>query len=120
MSDTAWLEPMFKAIDKMDAAAFAAFLAEDVRFTFGSGEPVVGRQESEAAVAGFFSSIAGLQHEITDRWCIDNDAMVRGRVTYTRHDGSKLAVPFANVFKIKGDLIDDYQIYIDISTLYAS
>jgi len=40
-------------------------------------------------------------------------------VTYTRHDGTNLTLPFVNVFAMRGDLIQDYLIYIDATPLYA-
>ena len=48
------------------------------------------------------------------------DAVVcHGTVTYTRHNGTQLRVPFANVFKLKNKRIQDYLIYIDNTRLYA-
>jgi TRAP-type uncharacterized transport system substrate-binding protein len=41
-----------------------------------------------------------------------------GTVTYTRHDASTLTVPFANIFRTRDDLIDEYLIYVDASALY--
>jgi limonene-1,2-epoxide hydrolase len=40
-------------------------------------------------------------------------------VTYTRHDGSLISVPFANVFELRGDKITAYRIYIDNSSLFS-
>jgi len=40
-------------------------------------------------------------------------------VTYTRHDGSVLTVPFANVFEMRGDKIAAYRIYVDNSLLFG-
>jgi len=41
-------------------------------------------------------------------------------VTYTRHDSSTLTVPFANILRFEGDLIDEYLIFLDVSELYKS
>jgi hypothetical protein len=41
-------------------------------------------------------------------------------VTYTRHDGSILTVPFADVFLMAGDKVRDYRVYMDASALYAN
>ena len=43
-----------------------------------------------------------------------------GTVTYTRHDQSRLTVPFATILKLQGDLIQDYLIFSDMSELYRS
>ena len=56
------VDRLFKSIDQMDADEFSSFLTEDGVFTFGNAEPVRGRQAVRDAVAGFFSSIAGLHH----------------------------------------------------------
>src|SRR2546428_363445 len=65
---------LFKTIDQMDPDEFAEFVTEDGTFVFGNAEPVTGRQAVRDAVAGFYSSIKALQHEIgrrgkaTTRW----------------------------------------------------
>ena len=110
---------LFAAIDAQDGAAFVAFLTDDAVFRFGSAPPVKGRSAVQAAVEAFFGSIAGLSHEIY-RTLRDGSTLVcEGEVTYTRHDGSSVAIPFADVFEYAGDKIAEYKIYIDIGPLYA-
>ena len=43
-----------------------------------------------------------------------------GETTYTRHDGTQITLPFANVFELEGELISTYKIYADIGPLYES
>jgi ketosteroid isomerase-like protein len=110
---------LFAAIDAQDGAAFVSFLTDDAVFRFGSAPPVQGRVAVQAAVESFFDSIAGLSHAV-DRTLGDGDTVVcEGEVTYTRHDGGEVVVPFVDVFEYQGDLIAEYKIYIDISPLYA-
>ena len=45
--------------------------------------------------------------------------MCEGLVTYTRLDGSQVAIPFVNVFYLRGDQIARYLIYIDNGPLFA-
>src|SRR5690242_5888847 len=59
---------VFAVVDKRDAEGFAALFAPDGRFTFGNADPIVGRAAIAGAVAGFFAGIAGLRHEIRNRW----------------------------------------------------
>jgi hypothetical protein len=40
-------------------------------------------------------------------------------VTYQRHDGSEISLPFTDIFEYDGDLIAHYKIYMDIGPLYA-
>ena len=110
---------LFGAIDAQDGAAFVGYLTDDAVFRFGSAPPVRGRAAVQAAVDGFFGTITGLSHTI-HRTLRDADTLVcEGEVTYTRHDGSRITIPIANVFEYDGDLIAKYTIYIDIAPLYA-
>jgi len=115
-----WVAELFSAIDRQDAGAFAARLAEDAVFRFGNAEAVRGRASVQSAVAGFFESIAGLEHDLAEVWTLPGAIASHGTVTYTRHDRSRLTVPFATIFKLEGDLIRDYLIFSDISELYRS
>jgi ketosteroid isomerase-like protein len=119
MSKPEWFDPLFSAIDARDADAFASRLAPDVVFRFGNAEPVEGSETVRQVVAGFFDSIAGIRHEVADVWNTGDAVISQGRVTYTRHDGSRLSVPFANVFRMSGDRIGEYLIFVDISRLYT-
>ncbi len=110
---------LFAAIDAQDGAAFVGYLTDDAVFRFGSAPAVRGRAAVQAAVEGFFDSIAGLSHSIDRRFGEDGTLVVEGEVTYTRHDGRKVVVPFVDVFECEGDKIAEYKIYIDISPLYA-
>lgn len=111
---------LFESIDEMDTNKFASFLTEDARFRFGNVPEAVGKPAIKEAVAGFFSTIKGISHRHLNIWEVPNNVIYQGEVTYTRHDGSTLTLPFVNVFGMNGDLIKDYLIYIDINPLYAS
>jgi limonene-1,2-epoxide hydrolase len=112
-------EKLFASIDRMDTESFLSFIRPDGSFRFGSAPAVRGHAAIGEAVGGFFASIAGLKHE-PRRIVADDDAvMIEGEVTYTRHDGSEISLPFVNVFESEGDLISDYRIYIDIGPLYT-
>jgi len=118
MTGTDWIKRLFESIDSQDAETFAAFLSDDVRFRFGNADLVKEKAAVREVVAGFFASINGLHHEIQDVWEQRDAVVCHGVVTYTRHDSSTLTVPFANVFKMNGDLIREYLIFADVSQLY--
>jgi hypothetical protein len=79
--------------------------------------PVSGKKNVRDAVAGFFSSIKGISHKLTGTWSVDDMVFVQGESTYTRKDGTTLTVPFFDLFKMRGSLVSQYIIYIDISRL---
>lgn len=123
MTDTASgsidFDGLFASIDAMDAEGFVAFIATDATFRFGSSPPVNGRPAIRQSVESFFSMFAGLRHEL-QRVIVDGGtAVCEGEVTYTKHDGSKITLPFANIFEIKAGLISIYRIYIDMGPVFA-
>jgi limonene-1,2-epoxide hydrolase len=112
-------EKLFASIDAMDTESFLGFIAEDCTFRFGSSPEVKGHAGIASAVEDFFSMFAALEHKL-HRFIADDKAVVcEGEVTYTRHDGSKVTLPFANVFEVKNRLITLYRIYIDIGPLFT-
>jgi len=114
----AWMDDLFAAIDGKDAERFASFVTEDGAFLFANSPAVAGRAAIRDAVAGFFASIRSLSHEVHGV-TVDGDRIwSRGVVTYVRHDGSSLAVPFCNYFEMRDGRVHHYQIYVDASTLY--
>ncbi|MGB5331847.1 MAG: nuclear transport factor 2 family protein [Woeseiaceae bacterium] len=110
---------MFAAIDRKDAQAFVGFLTEDAVFRFGSAPAVRGREAIAAAVDGFFGTIAGCSHAVQNTLADGTTLVCEGEVTYRRHNGTEITLPFTDIFEFHGDLIAQYKIYIDIGPLYA-
>ena len=110
---------MFDAIDTKDTEAFVGYLTDNALFRFGSAPAVHGRESIRAAVDGFFESIAGSTHTIHNTLCEGATRVVEGEVTYTRRDGSRVTLPFTDVFEYDDGLISHYKIYIDIAPLFA-
>lgn len=119
----AWVVEMFRAIDEADSDAFLDFLTEDATFRFGNAPEVRGREAIAAAVEGFWGSIDGSEHALSACWTGPGVAVCHGIVTYTRHDGSTLTVPFADVFRLEEGREDErprlreYLIFADVSEL---
>jgi len=114
------INTLFEAIDRKDAAQFARLLSPQCEFRFGNLPVVHGRDAIAAFVGQFFASIASVSHTLEKVWEVPGGIVCHGSVAYTRHDGSILAVPFANVFGIDAEGIAVYRIYIDNSMLYAT
>jgi uncharacterized protein (TIGR02246 family) len=111
------MRELFDTIDRKDADGFAAFLTEDAVFRMGNGDPVTGKASIREMVRGFFASLKGLRHEVTEEWALGSAAVCHGTVTYTRQDGSELRAPFANILKLQDGLIREYLVFIDVSAL---
>jgi hypothetical protein len=114
------INSLFGSIDTFDTKAFASYLDEDVNFKFGNMPAVKGRSAAFDFVAGFFQAIKSISHTSLETWELNGVRFVNGLVTYTRLDGSTLSVPFSNTFKLNGDKIRDYLIFIDNSELFKN
>ena len=104
----------------MDTDVFLAFLEDDALFRFGSEEMVRGKEAIGKTIDGFFESIKGLSHEIMETWFEAGTVICQGEVTYTRRDDSYITLPFVDVFRMRGDRIKEYLIYMDINPLYST
>ena len=109
----------FADIDAFDPDKFAAHLTPDVTFRFGNADPVTGRAAVREAVAGFFSTIDGLTHHIRNVFESGDTVIAQIDVKYRRQDGKTVTVPNADILVYDGDLVRDWQIYIDVTPVYA-
>lgn len=120
MSTTTWTtSELFRDIDRMDAKAFASYLSPDCVLRYANNDEQVGRDAIEAAIAGFFTTIKGLSHNIVGEWTVDDTTIIQFECTYTRHDGGEVTVPAVTIFRRGAELIDDYRIYVDLAPVYA-
>lgn len=115
-----WVDRLFRDIDRKDTEAFLGHLADDVEFRFGSSPAVAGKGAVGDAVGAFFESIAALRHTVENVWEGDASTVCEGMVTYTRHDGREVPIPFTDVFDHRDGEIDGYRIYIDMSPLFEA
>jgi ketosteroid isomerase-like protein len=110
---------IFADIDSLDPAQFVAHLTTDAKFRFGNADPVVGREAVAAAVAGFFATIDGMKHHILNSWAVGDTVIVQIDIEYLRKDGKSVSTPNADILTFEGDLVRDWQIYIDLTPVYA-
>jgi len=110
---------IFADIDAFDPDRFVAHLTPDARFRFANADPVIGREATREAVAGFFGTIDGLTHHIRNVWEVGDTVIAQIDVEYLRKDGKTVIVPNADILVFDGDLVRDWQIYIDVTPVYA-
>lgn len=118
-SQEQFVKDVFMAVDNMDADGFARFFTAQGAFAFGNGAAVIGRENIVSAVNGFFGAIQAMKHTVTGLWTEGDVMIVRALITYTRKDGNIVEVPCCNVWKIAGREITEYQIFMDVSPVFA-
>lgn len=109
----------FASIDSFDPQKFVAHLTPDVVFRFGNADPIKGREAVQEAVTGFFSTIDGLTHHLLNTYEDGNTVIAKIDVEYLLKDGRRVTVPNADILVFDGDMVRDWQIYIDLAPLFA-
>jgi ketosteroid isomerase-like protein len=110
---------IFADIDAFDPDKFVTHLTPEARFRFANADPVTGRAAVKEAIAGFFTTIDGLTHHVRNVWEFGDTVIVQIDVEYRRKDGKTVTVPNADVLIYDGDLVRDWQIYIDVAPVFA-
>ena len=118
-ADMGMLDGIFAAIDDKDVSGLLGYLTNDASFRFGSAPAAEGHAAIRAAVGAFFDSISALSHTLDNAIRSGDTLFCEGQVSYKRHDGTSVTLPFADVFEMDGDLIASYKIYMDIAPLFA-
>jgi hypothetical protein len=118
MKTSAWVHQLLKTVDARDANGFVSYLTEKAHLRLGNGPVVTGKDKIRETISGFFSSIKALKHVILETWAQSDVVILQGEATYTRKDGSQITLPFMNLYRMKGQLIDQYLVYVDLSPLY--
>ncbi len=113
-----WLARLFTVIDAQNATEFSRYFTDEGRFVYGSNAPVIGKQAISDYVAGFFGTLESIQHSILDAWKIEDKVLGEVEVTYVLKDGRQFTLPAFILFKMEGELIRDYLIYVDPTPLF--
>ena len=115
-----FVKDMYAAVDSMEAGRLVEFIHDDGLFKFANAPAVEGKGNIRAFLDGFYKSIKDIRHDQIEDWQVNGTRFAIGRVTYTRHDDSKLQVPFSVVLKMEDELVREYLIFVDASDLYKS
>ncbi|WP_120497254.1 nuclear transport factor 2 family protein [Kiloniella sp. EL199] len=108
---------LYAAVDEKSTSRLGAFLADDLRFQLGNFDAVTGKSAVLEANENFFQIIDSMTHRIDGIWAQNEDIICKGEVHYKRLDQSELSLPFATILKMKSGLIQDYQVYVDVTPL---
>jgi ketosteroid isomerase-like protein len=120
--DSRTITDLFAATDRGDLPAVTAALHSDVVVFFGNYEPIHGRTAYAALYGQMTGSLDSVRHEIHDIWrARENPDVLIARMTvhYTLPNGAVHSLPCCNVFHLDSGLIAQYQVYVDVSPVFA-
>ena len=109
------LSKVFKVADGMNAIAFSELLTTDVKFRFSNNDLGIGKNAVVSGLNFLFSKINGLRHDLKGTYVDEQGYAVEAIANYTMKDGKIISLPVVSVLKYRGNLIEDYRIYMDIS-----
>lgn len=110
---------VFAAADQMQTDKWVAYFTDDARFRFGNADPVFGRDAIRKAMAQFFSTIKSMHHDFAGIYEQDNIVIAEADVTFTRLDGKVVRIPATTIFRMQGDRVQDFRLYMDAAPIYA-
>lgn len=115
-----WVRDTYTAVDAKDTEGYLRQLTADVRWRFGNGPQLTGREAVREALVPFFAGLHGLAHHMTGQWRAGDVVMLESDVTYTRLDGTTVTLPAATIYRMRDGLACQGQIFMDIGPAFAS
>jgi hypothetical protein len=76
-----------------------------------------------AAFGAMTQTVASLSHDILAVWAVDapEPAIIcELTANFQHHDGSRLVLPCITVYRLRGGLIADYRIFMDLTPLVTT
>lgn len=113
-----FLADLFAAIDRMDAAGYAAFFTPDAQWKFGNADPATGQAAVQATAQSVFDVLKSIKHDLVAIYQTPTGFIVQGNVTYHRKDDALIQLPFGSFYTIENNKITYYQTYMDGAPLF--
>ncbi len=113
------VKQMLAASDEMNVEKSLSFCTDDVLYKFGNWPIIQGKQGIQEASASFLQNFKSLKHNIKSIWEIGDTVVVKMEVNYLRNDNQTFTLPCCNIFRIKGEMVQEMLIYMDISPVFA-
>ncbi|GAX36248.1 nuclear transport factor 2 family protein [Nodularia sp. NIES-3585] len=97
---------------------YVSFLTETAQFRFGNLDALVGHKAIQESIVEFCQQVKSISHDIKRKWEIGDVVFLNMEVSYYRLDGINVKLPVMDFFQFKGDLIEEIQIFMDISPVF--
>jgi len=110
---------VFAAADQLNLDEWIVYFTKEAQFRFGNTAPVAGHDKIRQVMAQFFSTIQTMHHEFVGMYEQDNVVIAEAEVTFTRLDNKVVQIPAVTVFRMQGDLVEDFRLYMDAAPIYA-
>lgn len=109
---------LFGRGEAFDSDGFVSFFTDEPFYEFGNGAPCLDRPAIRESVAGFFSSVAALYHDVKSLTEVGDTVFVEMDVMYWRKDGSSVTLPCADIVRFDGDKVRELRIFMDANPVF--
>jgi uncharacterized protein (TIGR02246 family) len=107
---------MCAAVDAGEAAAFAAWFADDATYVFANNEPLTGRAAITAATAGATAALPWVRHIVEQIAPVGEDQLFcRFTIETESPAGKPLALPCVTVIRLADQKVVDYRVHTDLT-----
>lgn len=111
------LMDVFATMDAGDLDGMVEHMTDDVTTQFGNHAEICGKAAFRTLFNEVGQAISGLHHEVLDLWHAVEDFdvwVVQLSVSYRLLNGRTVTLPCCNVFRMRGELICEYRVYMDV------
>lgn len=109
---------LFSRGEAFDAEGFAEFFTDTPLYQFGNMDLCLDKAAITASAAAFFSGIVAVYHDIKQLHAANDQVLVEMDVHYWRHDGSRVALPCCDIFRVQGGRFAELRIFMDANPVF--
>jgi limonene-1,2-epoxide hydrolase len=113
------VQRIFATADRLNLDEWIAYFVEDARFQFGNTKPITGHDAIRLTMTQFFSAIKAMHHDFDGMYQQDNIVIAEANVMFTRLDDKVVRIPAVTIFRMQGDLVQDFRLYMDATPIFA-
>jgi hypothetical protein len=119
-ADFAWYQRYLATIDGRDIDAYARFLSESCTMHFNNVVMAEGKVALVHALAEYWKSYAGLEHELLNIYGTGRAFMLEALNHYVRHDGKNVSLrAVALTDRDEAGLVTSIRVYTDTAPLFS-
>jgi limonene-1,2-epoxide hydrolase/catechol 2,3-dioxygenase-like lactoylglutathione lyase family enzyme len=117
-ANTDLVKRLFSRGEAFDSEGFITFFTDNPVYQFGNFEVCLDKAAIKKSADNFFSQIDAVYHEIKSISEVGNVVFVEMDVLYWRKDGSMIALPCSDIFRVEGDKFSELRIFMDVNPVF--
>jgi hypothetical protein len=112
------VQRLFARGESFDSQGFSEFFTDTPVYQFSNFEICFDKAAIKKSADNFNSQVLAVYHDIKSMWEVGDVVFVEMDVFYWRKDGSLVALPCADIFRVEGDKFSELRIFMDINPVF--